>query len=96
MILLALLLMLGGRLHRCRGFEALAQNAFWVVPLLLGVLIWGIYATVNTEERYVTVAYLDIILTLFATLVSAARQNPYIGPRTAVRSRWSCCLRCSL
>jgi len=44
------------------------DGAFWLVPLLLGVAIWGIYAIVNTEERYVTVAYLSIILTLFAAL----------------------------
>ena len=30
--------------------------------------IWGIYAIVNTEERYVTVAYLSILLALFAML----------------------------
>jgi hypothetical protein len=35
---------------------------------LLGVAIWGIYAIVNTEERYVTVAYFCVILTLFAAL----------------------------
>ena len=33
------------------------DGAFWLPPLALGVLIWGIYATVNTEERYVTIAY---------------------------------------
>jgi hypothetical protein len=44
------------------------DGAFWLVPLLLGAAIWGIYAIVNTEERYVTVAYLCIILTLFAAL----------------------------
>jgi hypothetical protein len=65
MILLALLLVFGARpALRWRP----GNNAFWVVPLLLGVAIWGIYALVNTEERYVTVAYLSIILTLFAAL----------------------------
>jgi hypothetical protein len=65
LILLALLLALGARLALPWRPGA---NTFWVVPLLLGVLIWGIYATVNTEERYVTIAYLTIILTLFAAL----------------------------
>ena len=50
------------------GAPDVGHPAFWLVPLLLGVSIWGIYALVNTEERYVTVAYLCIILTLFAAL----------------------------
>jgi 4-amino-4-deoxy-L-arabinose transferase-like glycosyltransferase len=44
------------------------HSAFWLPPVLLGVAIWGIYALVNTEERYVTVAFLSIILTIFAAL----------------------------
>jgi 4-amino-4-deoxy-L-arabinose transferase-like glycosyltransferase len=68
LLLLALLLLLGARpALRWRPRDRTA-NAFWIVPLLLGVVIWGIYALVNTEERYVTVAYLSIILTLFASL----------------------------
>ena len=39
------------------------------------MLIWGIYATVNTEERYVTIAYLAIILTLFAALRLPSRED---------------------
>jgi hypothetical protein len=71
LILLALLLALGARFTlpwKPGPGSRLTPNAFWLPPLALGVLIWGIYATVNTEERYVTVAYLAIILTLFATL----------------------------
>jgi 4-amino-4-deoxy-L-arabinose transferase-like glycosyltransferase len=69
LILLALLLALGARFTLpWKPRPGLASNAFWLPPLALGVLIWGIYATVNTEERYVTVAYLAIILTLFAAL----------------------------
>jgi Dolichyl-phosphate-mannose-protein mannosyltransferase len=65
LILLAVLLMLGARfLLPWRP----GANTFWLAPLLLGVLIWVIYATVNTEERYVTIAYLSIVLTLFAAL----------------------------
>jgi hypothetical protein len=68
LLLLALLVVLGARPElRWRPSRA-GGNAFWLVPLLLGVSIWGIYAIVNTEERYVTVAYLSILLPLFATL----------------------------
>jgi len=51
------------------------DGAFWLVPLLLGVAIWGIYAIVNTEERYITAAYLSILLTLFAALRVAHPQS---------------------
>ena len=51
-----------------RGPRDVGHPAFWLVPLLLGVAIWGIYAVVNTEERYVTVAYFCVILSLFAAL----------------------------
>jgi multisubunit Na+/H+ antiporter MnhF subunit len=65
LLLLALLLALGARVT----FDwKPGANAFWLVPVLLGVAIWGIYALVNTEERYVTVAYLAIILSVFAML----------------------------
>jgi hypothetical protein len=68
LILLAFFLALGARLtFRWRPHDP-RTNSFWLVPALLGVLIWSIYAIVNTEERYVTVAYLILILTLFATL----------------------------
>jgi 4-amino-4-deoxy-L-arabinose transferase-like glycosyltransferase len=67
LILLALFLTLGAR-PTLRWRPRSPANPFWIAPLLLGVAIWGIYAIVNTEERYVTVAYLTIILTLFATL----------------------------
>ncbi|GAC1419405.1 MAG: hypothetical protein NVSMB62_12080 [Acidobacteriaceae bacterium] len=65
LILLALLLALGARLTLSwRPGSA----AFWIPSVALGALAWGIYAIVNTEERYVTFAYLSIILPLFATL----------------------------
>ena len=68
LILLALLLV-SRRARQLRWKpDKQGANAFWLVPLLLGVAIWGIYAMVNTEERYVTVAYLCIILTVFAVL----------------------------
>jgi hypothetical protein len=67
-ILLALFLALGARPMLRAKSGSPASNPFWIAPLLLGMAIWGIYAIVNTEERYVTVAYLIIILTLFASL----------------------------
>jgi hypothetical protein len=77
LILLALLFALGARLTfqwRPKG------NPFWLAPLGLGVAIWGIYGIVNTEERYVTVAYLAIILTLFAMLRKARGTGTNIKP----------------
>ena len=68
LVLLALFIALGARPALRWKPGAPATNPFWIVPLLLGIAIWAIYATVNTEERYVTIAYLTIILTLFATL----------------------------
>ncbi len=68
LLLLALLMVLGARpVLRWRPGTADA-NAFWLPPLVLGVLIWGIYAIVNTEERYVTVAFFLIVLPAFAAL----------------------------
>jgi hypothetical protein len=66
LVLLAMLLVFGAT--PALGWRPRNANAFWLVPCALGLLIWGIYATVNTEERYVTVAYLTLILTVFATL----------------------------
>jgi len=79
LILLTLLLVLGAR-------PALGlRDAFWLPPLLLGVAIWGIYALVNTEERYVTVAYLSIILTIFAALSVPAGSSSNPEPGTSNR-----------
>ncbi len=86
-ILLALLLVCGARLDppgvcggvgarfgACLGAggEGWRSSAFALPPLLLGVAIWGIYAMVNIEERYVTLAWLAIVLPLFAALDSGA------------------------
>lgn len=72
LLLLAFLLALGARLtlpwKPQNPLAAPAGNTFWLVPVLLGVAMWSIYGIVNTEERYVTVAYMAIILPLFATL----------------------------
>ena len=66
LVLMALLRALGARLRL--GWRREGGDGFWIVPLGLGVAIWGIYGIVNTEERYVTIAYLAIILTLFAVI----------------------------
>lgn len=63
-LLFLLIVVMGGRaaLGWCRF------DAFWMPAAALGLIAWGIYATVNTEERYVTFAYLCILLPCFATL----------------------------
>jgi hypothetical protein len=66
LLLMAMLLALGARLRL--GWRRAGGDGFWIVPLALGVAIWSIYGIVNTEERYVTIAYLAIILTLFAAM----------------------------
>ena len=63
-ILLALLLVCGARV----GFRNWRHTAFWLPPVVLGVAIWMIYGLVNIEERYVTLAYLIVILPIFAML----------------------------
>jgi len=64
-LLLAVLLVLGTRPGlRWRP----AHNSFWLVPTLLGVLVFAIYGMVNIEERYVTIGFLAVILALFAAL----------------------------
>ena len=75
LLLMALLLVLGARAFvasrpHLKGeiWGTRRDGTIWVVPLFLGGAIWGIYALVNTEERYVTVAYFSILLTLFAAL----------------------------
>ncbi|MDP9039324.1 MAG: hypothetical protein M3O02_08630 [Acidobacteriota bacterium] len=67
LILLGLLLALGARLSLP---VRPGSQTFWMPPVALGALAWGIYAIVNTEERYVTFAYLCIVLPLFAALGS--------------------------
>jgi hypothetical protein len=64
-LLLLVLVLIGARPDLCRR---LTGNGFWVAPLLLGIAIFAIYSLVNIEERYVTVGWLAVILTLFASL----------------------------
>ena len=79
LILLAVLVALGARIRLGGIWGAGREGAFWLVPIALGVLIWGIYAIVNTEERYVTVAYLILMLTAFAMLREPSAST---APRT--------------
>ncbi|MBS1800112.1 MAG: hypothetical protein JSS95_09830 [Acidobacteria bacterium] len=64
-LLLVVLILAGARPDLCRR---LAGNGFWIVPLLLGIAIFAIYGLVNIEERYITVGWMAIVLTLFASL----------------------------
>lgn len=72
-LVLALLFGLGARLRP--GIRPGNPNAFWLPPVALGAIAWGIYATVNTEERYVTFAYLCILLPAFAALRATRREG---------------------
>jgi hypothetical protein len=82
--LLAVLLLLGARLHPTWRPTA---NAFWLVPFLLGIATLCIYGIVNVEDRYLSAAFLALLLPLFAAMRNApAPENPAvqsIATRTA-------------
>jgi 4-amino-4-deoxy-L-arabinose transferase-like glycosyltransferase len=63
-ILLALMLVFGARF----GFRRWRSDGFWLPMMLLGMAMWCIYGLVNIEERYVTLAYLVMMLSAFAAL----------------------------
>jgi 4-amino-4-deoxy-L-arabinose transferase-like glycosyltransferase len=63
-ILLALLIALGARLR----FGNWRRDNFWLPMILVGLAMWVLYGLVNVEERYVTLAYLAILLPIFAVL----------------------------
>jgi hypothetical protein len=63
-ILFALLLVLGARLR----FGNWRRDNFWLPMILLGLVMWILYGLVNIEERYVTLAYIVMLLPLFAAL----------------------------
>jgi hypothetical protein len=72
--LFAVLLLLGARLHFSWRPTA---NAFWLVPSFLGIATLCIYGIVNVEDRYLSAAFLAILLPLFAaTRISPAGENP--------------------
>jgi hypothetical protein len=66
LILLVILMLCGARFSLDR--RAWRNSAFWLPPILLGLAMWAIYGLVNIEERYVTLAYLLIVLPVFAML----------------------------
>jgi 4-amino-4-deoxy-L-arabinose transferase-like glycosyltransferase len=71
-ILLILLLACGARFgftHERTSLHHWRHSTFWVPSIFLGLAMWGIYGLVNIEERYVTLAYLLIVLPIFAALV---------------------------
>jgi hypothetical protein len=73
-ILLVLLLVFCGARVRLRGWK---QDGFWLPAVALGTAMWVIYGLINIEERYVTLAYLLIVLPVFAALkVPADRDEP--------------------
>ncbi len=63
-ILLSLLLLMGARF----GFTRWRHEAFWVPTIVLGFAMCGLYGMIVIEERYVTMAYLAIVLPVFAAL----------------------------
>ncbi len=82
-ILLALLLACGARFgftHARTNRRHWRHSVFWVPPVALGLAIWGIYGLVNIEERYVTLAYLILVLPIFAALVFTAESTPDDNP----------------
>jgi hypothetical protein len=81
--LLAVLLLLGARLYPAWRPTA---NAFWLVPFLLGIATLCIYAIVNVEDRYLSAAFLALLLPLFAALrISPAAQDLAVQS-TAIRT----------
>lgn len=79
-ILLALLLVFGARLR----FGNWRHN-FWLPMILLGLAMWILYGLVNVEERYVTLAYLVVLLPVFAALRAPEPEADEFG---AAPSSW--------
>jgi hypothetical protein len=63
-LLLLVLLLAGARL----ATGSLRRQSFWLPAFTVGVAMGVIYGMVNVEERYVTLAYLMVVLPLFAML----------------------------
>lgn len=76
-VLLGLLVWIGARFQ----LGSRKEERFWVPVVGLGLAITAIYALVLIEERYVTFAYLCIVLPAFATLSIQKRpKQPASGP----------------
>ena len=80
-ILLVLLLVFGARLR----FGNWRRDNFWLPMILLGMAMWILYGLVNVEERYVTLAYLVVVLPVFAVLRAPAQEADEFG---AASSAW--------
>jgi hypothetical protein len=65
-VLLVLLMVCGARV----GYKDWRRQGFWMPMVVLGVGMWGIYGIVNIEERYVMVAHLAVVLSIFAMLTT--------------------------
>jgi hypothetical protein len=78
-ILLILLLTCGARFgftHARTSLHHWRHSVFWLPSIVLGLAMWCIYGLVNIEERYVTLAYLIIVLPIFAALVFISELDP--------------------
>ncbi|HVG26452.1 MAG TPA: hypothetical protein VM865_02510 [Acidobacteriaceae bacterium] len=62
---LLIVLLLGGARVR---FGQWRQEGFWLPMMLLGGAMWVVYGVVNIEQRYVTLAYLVMVIPVFAML----------------------------
>lgn len=80
-ILLLLLIALGARLR----FGNWRGDSFWMPMILLGLAMWALYGLVNVEERYVTLAYLVVLLPVFAALRTPQPKADEFG---ATSSSW--------
>jgi 4-amino-4-deoxy-L-arabinose transferase-like glycosyltransferase len=80
-VLLLLLIALGARLR----FGNWRRDNFWLPMIALGLAMWVLYGLVNVEERYVTLAYLVILLPLFAALRAP---QPEVDEFGATPSSW--------
>lgn len=74
-ILLVVLLVLGARLR----FGNWRRDNFWLPMILLGLAMWILYGLVNVEERYVTLAYLVVLLPVFAALRTPTAEADEFG-----------------
>src|ERR1700761_168153 len=74
-ILLLLLIAFGARLR----FGNFRRDNFWLPMILLGLAMWVLYGLVNVEERYVTLAYLVVLLPVFAALRAPQPEADELG-----------------
>jgi hypothetical protein len=76
-VLLLLLIAFGARL-RLGNWR---RDNFWLPMILLGLAMWILYGLVNVEERYVTLAYLVVLLPIFAALrVPQPEADEFLAP----------------